>query len=291
MTLVALVLAFAHAVPAFADDIDDLAKELSSSSEKARLSATVTLARLDDKRALKPLVVALRDPSPRVRAIAAAGLGKLEHKAAFAALKNASTDDTDATVRSKAREAAIEVAKANDMMDQLPPGDRPAAPKHARTRGFGHSPHAVEQQPDLYVLVKTSSDDSPGRADKATRKANGDIIKAALVDSFRHAPQVTLAAQEAQRWGLDPRAIDLAVTKLEVTDAGGMVEIAVELRLAISDQTGKMLSFVSGGAKVQVPAARFNARYLPTMRRDALEGAMRGLFDKLLDHLRQTTQS
>lgn len=293
IALVGLVLALVlHARPAFADDVDDLAKAMSSSSEKTRLSAAVSLARLEDRRALKPLVVALHDPSSKVRAVAAAGLGKLKHKASFAALKNASQDDTDATVRSTAREAAIAVAKANDMTDALPPSqtEQPVATK-PHTRGFGHSPHAVEARPDLYVLVKSSSNDSPGATDKDTRKSDAEIVKQALIDSFKAAPQVTLAAGDAQRWGLDPRAIDLSVTKLDVTRDGGLVEIDAELRLAISDESGKMLSFVSGGAKVQVPAGKFNPRFLPSFRKQALEGAMQGLFDKLLDHLRQTTQS
>jgi hypothetical protein len=296
LALVALVFALVlHAAPALADDVDDLAKTMSSSSEKARISAVASLARLEDKRALKPLVAALRDPSTKVRAIACVGLGKLKHKASFAALKNTASDDTDDTVRDKAREAMIAVAKANDMMDSLPPDVQPAPvatmSKAKHTKGFGHNAHAVEPRPDLYVLVKSSSDDSPGKADKFTRKSNGDIVKQALLDSFKTAPQVTLTAADAQRWGLDPRAIDLSVTHLDVSDTDGMVEIDAELRLAISDESGKMLSFVSGGAKVQVPTAKFNARYLPQFRKQALEGAMQGLFDKLLDHLRQTTQS
>jgi hypothetical protein len=293
IALVGLVLALVvYARPALADDIDQLAKTMSSSSEKARLSAVASLARLEDKRALKPLVAALKDPSAKVRAVAAVGLGKLKHKASFAALKNASTDDTDETVRDTARQAAIAVAQANDMMDALPPDEKPVVAKQARhTKGFGHSPHAVESRPDLYVLVKSSSDDSAGGADKLTRKAHADIVKQALLDSFKNAPQVTLASADAQRWGLDPRELDVSVTKIDVTNVDGVVEIDAELRLAISDESGKMLSFVSGGAKVQVPAAKFNARFLPSFRKQALEGALNGLFDKLLDHLRQTTQS
>ena len=47
-----------------------------------------------------------------------------------------------------------------------------------------------------------------------------------------------------------------------------------------------MLSFLSGGAKVQVPKRTFDAKYLPNLRKEALENAMRGMFDKLLAHLR-----
>jgi HEAT repeat protein len=282
-----------HAAPAHADQVDDLAKMLSSSSEKARLSAAVALARLADKRTLRPLVAALHDPSPKVRMVAAAGLGKLKHRASLPALKNAATDDTDATVRAQCRDAAIEVAKANDMPDELPADAQPVAekPQARHTKGFGRSPHAVEDRADLYVVIKSSSDDSPGRADKATRKIHADYLKQGLLDSFKSAPQVTMVAADAQRWGLDPRTIDISVTKMDVTSADGFVEVDAELRLAICDDTGKMLSFVSGGAKVQIPSAKFNARFLSNFRKEALDGAMHGLFDKLLDHLRQTTQS
>ena len=64
------------------------------------------------------------------------------------------------------------------------------------------------------------------------------------------------------------------------------MEIEAELRLAISDDKGKMLSFLSGGAKIQVPKRTFDAKYLPNLRKEALENAMRGMFDKLLKHLR-----
>jgi HEAT repeats len=276
-----------YAAPASADRIDDLTKMLSSSNQKTRMSATVSLARLGDKRTLKPLVIALHDPSSEIRALAATALGHLKHKAALPALKNAATDDPDPTVKTKARAAAIAVARANRIPDELPKAE--ARTRH--TSGFGHSPHAVEGQPDLYVMIKSSSDDSPGRADKTMRKAHAEIVKQALLDSFKAAPQVTMVASEAQRWGLDPRTIDLSVVKMDVQTAGGYVEIAAELRLAISDDKGKMLSFLSGGAKVQIPTSKFNARYLANFRKEALEGAMRGMFDKLLLHLRKTSQS
>ena len=285
MALVVLVLAR----PVHADDdrIGQLTTMLASSSDKTRMSAVVALARLGDKRTLKPLVTAMHDPNPQVRAIAATALGHLGHKAALPTLRNAANDDTDAGVRAKAREATIAVAKANNLPDELPKAAEPErSARHGS--GFGHSPHAVTDQPDLYVLVKTSSDDSPGKADKMTRKTNAEIVRTTLVDSFKAAPQVTMTAGDAQRWGLDPRHLDVSVVKLEMTQPNGYIEIEAELRLAISDDTGRMLSFLSGGAKVSVPLAKFNPKFLPDLRKEALESAMRGMFDKLLAHLRET---
>jgi hypothetical protein len=147
----------------------------------------------------------------------------------------------------------------------------------------------VTDRPDLYVTVKGANDDSPGVTDKATRKVNADILKTSLQTSLAHAPQVTMTPDDAARWGLDARTVDISVVKLELTQDGGYMVMAADLRLAISDNTGKMLSFLSGGAKVQIPRSKYSPKMLPSMRKDALEGAMQGMFDKLLAHLRQIT--
>jgi hypothetical protein len=293
MRWLVVLLLVANVAPARAGDrIDELTTQLSSSSEKTRLTAVVSLARLDDKRALKPLVTALHDPSAPVRALAASALGHLGHKASLPSLRNAATDDTDETVREKAREAAVRVAKVNNLPDELPPTPKEAQVQARRTSGFGRSPHAVEDRPDLYVVIKSSNDDSPGsKGDKVVRKANGEVLKTALENELKAAPQVTMTDTEAKRWGLEARHIDVSVVKLDVDTSGSYVEISADLRLAISDDTGKMLSFLSGGAKVQVPRSKYKPQFLPDFRKEALEGAMKGMFDKLLAHLRETSQS
>ena len=277
VALAVMTVVLLHDRPAYAEDqIAQLSKQLeTSSSDKERISAVVALARLRDRRTMKPLVAALHDPSSQVRALAATALGELGHKAALPSLRHCADDDTDDNVRHLARTAAMAVAKANHLPSELKP-PRP---------GFGHDAHAVEH-PDLCVTIRSSSDDSPGGNDKKTRDGHAAIVKQVLADSFKNTPQVTTVLSEAERWGLDPRHIDLSVVKMDVTDAKGMIEVDAELRLAISDDKGRMLSFLSGGAKVSVPKAKFDLRYLPNLRKEALENAMRGMFDKLLVHLR-----
>ena len=284
-----------YPVDAVADTrVNELTKTLTtSSSDKARISAVAALARLNDRSTMKPLVGALTDPSPRVRALAAAALGRLGHKSALPALK-AAADDSDPTVAERAKEAAIAVAKANNLTDPWPAAVAVAAPqarKYGGRAGFGRQGHAVDNHPDLFVTINTSADDSPGKADKAARKVHSEILKQTLSASFKALPMVTTALADAQRWGLDPRHLDLSVTKLDVGQSGQYIEIEAQLRLAISDDKGKMLSFVSGGAKVQVPKRTFNAKYLPSLRKEAIENAMRGMFDKLLMQLRDKSQS
>src|SRR5688572_15313863 len=99
------------------DRVAQLTKMLStSSSDKARLSAVAALARLGDHRAVKPLIKALGDPNPQVRALAATTLGRMGAKAALPAL-TAGGDDPDETVREKMRSAASAVARANNAPD------------------------------------------------------------------------------------------------------------------------------------------------------------------------------
>ena len=52
-----------------------------------------------------------------------------------------------------------------------------------------------------------------------------------------------------------------------------------------------MKSFLTNGAKVQIPRRTFDPRYLPQLRREALENAVRGLFGKLIDQLRTSLTS
>jgi hypothetical protein len=275
------------------DHVAMLTRMLASSSPKTRLSAVLALAKLGDHAAQKPLVTALGDSNVRVRAVAATALGRLGCEAALPRLRVLASTDTDDDVRRAASNAAMKIASARHLS-----GDRTARPDadaEAQARrtmmpsaapGVGRAPQAAEPHADLYLLVSSSADDSPGTADKTARKAHAEIVKRVLVEQLKTEASVTSIAGDAQRWGLDARHIDLSVTKLDVVTAGSYIEIEAELRLAVSDDNGKMLSFLSGGAKVQVPSQKFDAKYLPSLRKEALENAMRGMFEKLLAHLR-----
>jgi len=219
--------------------------------------------------------------------VAATALGRLGCDAALATLRVLASDDADGDVRRAAANAAMKIARSG-----RPPAAKPDADLEARRAAPGASrpglayPHAAEPHPDLYVLINASSDDSPGAADKAMRRMHAAIVKRVLVEQCKTETSVTSIAADAQRWGLDARHVDLSITRLAATRTGGTIEVDAQLRLTISDDSGKMLAFLSGGARVEVPTQKFDPRYLPTLRKEALEDAMRGMFDKLLAHLR-----
>ncbi len=264
-----------------------------SSSEKSRLGAVIALARLGERGTMKPLVGALRDPSSKVRAAAAAALGRLGHKSALPALREA-INDSDELVRKQATKAVAAVSQANGLaVDDAMPSNEAAAPATASSAkaGFGHAPRALPGRPELYVLINTSTDDSSQRLDEKTRKGHGEIVRNAMAAALKTSPAISANNADLEKYGLTTRHLDLSVVKLEVKSVGAYMEIEAQLRLAISDKTGNMLSFVSGGAKVSVPKRTFELKQVPDLRREALEGAVKGLFDKLLDHLRRSARS
>ena len=285
--IVALAFALSSA-PAHAEErVAALTRMLKSSSDKTRLAAVLALAKLGEHAVQKPLVAALRDPSVRVRAVAATALGRLDCDAALPALRALAAEDEDDDVRKAASNAALKIAKASHQRDERTASiDAEARRAIGRpARAHGDEPHA-----ELYLLINSSTDDAPGRADKVARRTHAEIVKRTLVEQCKGEASITSVAADAQRWGLAARHIDLSVTKLDATQVGAYIEVNAQLRLAISDDSGKMSSFLSGGAKVQVPSAKFDARYLPSLQKEALENAMRGMFAKLLAHLRDGSQ-
>jgi len=278
----------ASTAPVHADEIDDRVADLStqlqpSKTEKERIAAVTALGRLGDRKTMKALVGALRDKSATVRAVAAMSLGKLGHRAALPALREA-CNDGDALVKKRAKDAVDTISEANEIEP-----DYGATSIGSTTRpGFGSNPRALAPRPELYVVVKAASDDSPKtvKYDKKARKSHADIAKLAMAAALHDVPTVTSAGKDAARFGLDCRNIDVMITNLETRTAGSYIEVEASLRLAISDDRGKMLSFMTGGAKVQVRKSSFDTAYLPELRREAIENAVKGLFDKLIAHLR-----
>jgi hypothetical protein len=274
--------------PAFADEEARIA-ELSATmderhSERERIAAVTALARLSSKSTLRPLVAALADKSAIVRGIAAAGLGKLGHRAALPALRNLSANDGDELVRKRATEAVAAVCAAN--------GIEPAATVGAaKGAGFGNKPRAVAPRPEIYMVVKSARDDSPGTHDKKARAYHADVMRATMFSEASSDASLTSVATDARKYGLDLRNVDVSCVSLETRQSGSYIEIEAQLRLAISDDRGKMLSFLSGGAKVQIPKKTYDARFLPQLRKEALENAVRGLFGNLVDHLRRSAGS
>ncbi len=258
---------------ASADRITTLSKTLRTSKHhKARIAAAVSLGRVRDRRALRPLVIALRDRNKTVRVIAATALGHLGEPAALAALRRASRD-ADGLVRKRAMESIARIRNRRALRDN-------GYLKRKRKRRLSH-------RPELFVVVKSTHDESSGRLSKRVRKRRAKRMRYLMLKQLARTPEITLNESKAQRFGISPHAIDVSITSFRKRRRGRFIEIECKLRVAVSNKRGKMTSVLSGGAKVQVPTRTFKRRYLPQLRLEALENAVKGVHQDLLRHLRR----
>jgi hypothetical protein len=259
------------------DRLADLANTLATGrTEKERISAAVQLGKLRDARALRPLVVGLSDKSNVVRAVAAGALGFLGDPAALPALRRTS-DDPDRTVRRRANEAIAQLRQS------------PGSPARRNDRLANYQIAAREAPrmaaPSLFVVMKSTTDKSAGRNDPGTRKLRAGRLKSLLLKELGGNQQVTLERNTAEDLGIEPYSLDVTITRLGRGESGPYIEIECELRVAISNRRGKMISFLTGGAKVQVPKRTFRGEYEGQLRMEALENAVKSVHQDLITYL------
>ena len=285
----ALALVLAPAA-AHADRVGDLSRTLvSGKTEKARISAAVSLARLKDARSLKPFVRALSDHSNVVRALAATALGFLGDPAALPALHRASRDD-DMTVRRRAQDAIAQIRRN--------PGTavaaRTLAPMPARGAGnmanYAIAPREERPGQQVFVVLKSTQDKSMGSTPSKVRQLRATQMRSLMLDHLRRDQSVTLMSAPSDG-AIDPYSMDVTIMKLERFERGAFVEVECEIRVAISDRRGKMLSFLTGGAKVQVPRSSFRMQYEAQLKREALENAVKSVHGDVIKYLRHQRPS
>ncbi|HUS64734.1 MAG TPA: HEAT repeat domain-containing protein [Kofleriaceae bacterium] len=278
----------AGAGTARAEKVHDLSQLLAhSKSEKERIAAAVSLGRLRDDRALKPLVRALSDESNVVRALAATALGYLDQPAALPALQRASRDP-DMTVRRSATEAIATIRRSASATGGAVASAPVQAARYDKLANYAIAPHEPARTPQVYVMVKSAQDKSLGSAPVKARQLQANAMRSMMVDELKRDQQVTLmqGTAAAAQTGLEPYSIDVTITRLERMERGAHVEIECEIRVAVSDERGKMLSFLTGGAKVQVPKRTFRNAYEPQLKREALENAVKSVRQDLVAYLR-----
>jgi hypothetical protein len=79
--------------------------------------------------------------------------------------------------------------------------------------------------------------------------------------------------------------VDATVVSLTVQPKGKLMIVSAQVRLAISDDNGRILSVLVGGAKVEAPRA--DRGRLGHLRDEAVSAAAEGMFDKLKTSLSQ----
>jgi hypothetical protein len=300
IALIAALISFgaASTPSAHADQVTDLSRTLLSSKQhKERIGAALTLGRLEDKRAISALVKALDDEHHNVRALAAVALGRIGDPSVLPALEKASKDQEE-VVRRRAREA-IEAIQKKARQGAVPgPAAQGALPPGPSTRGykvsagkgdpgFGRTPRKVVR-PEVYVSLQSAADNSTERASSQARSERAEQMKKLLSQELEATPEVTTDLRVARKLRIAEFNLDASITRFTRRVQGSFVEIECEIHVAISDARGKILSFMTGGAKVQVPRRSFKKQYLERLHLEALENAVKGVHQDLLAHLRRS---
>jgi hypothetical protein len=141
---------------------------------------------------------------------------------------------------------------------------------------IGASAHPIAAAPGtLAVMIASSMDTSPGVLDAHARTEHCAIVRRALGEVLRR------AGAEVRRTAGGARRLDVAVVAWRVTAAATQTDVAVEIRVVVSDERGRMRAIVTGRAKVSAPGSAPIAE----LREQAIAEAIRGIAPTLQTQL------
>lgn len=243
----------------------ELASALATArDERTRLVAAVALGKMGGPRAAAALTGALRDPSARVRGVAATALGHMaadvgpSTRAALGALSR----DPVLDVRERARVALAALDGPVQASAPITPASGFVVPKEApRRSGNGATG----------VVVRAGSS---GRA----RPSHGLTLVRALRAELARQPGIVLDAPAADR----AFVIDGVITRLDRVMGRPWVEVTAEVKLTVSTGDGRIVGMVSGRATVQTPRSHYRPTMDASLETDALENAVRGANQNVL---------
>jgi hypothetical protein len=257
-----------------ADRIDDLSNTLENDpTDKARIAAAISLGRLADSRAVPSLMVALsHDKSAVVRGVAASALGHIGDPRAATVLEKALTDENEG-VRTRARDA-LAIVRERVARDSGGAVQRDKVQPHEAPRVIDDSP----DPPRMYIVVQTASNKT-GAGGKALSGKMRDIMVATLSRSS----DVTLDATTGKN--LKQFAVDGSITELKRSESGKLTEIYCEVKITVSNERGRMVGIVTGTATLQLTSAAFKKSVEKDLQVQALENAVQGAHQNLMDYL------
>lgn len=221
-----------------ADNVDVLLGELESGRDyKVRLAAALSLAKLDDPRAIPAFIAALDDSDKAVRAAAVVGLGKVV---------DASTPEA---TRKQAIEALDRVAKGdpNDTATRQAKKVRDALAKLA--------PAAAIVTGGMYIdLTPMSAKIPDGEAMRVLMRATVEKglrrLDPAIMLTWpggKSPTQKDLDRSKVRGYHVDGNILDLTVTP-----KGSQTLVTCKISMLIATYPGKSIfGFLEGGAKVQ----------------------------------------
>jgi hypothetical protein len=213
VALICMSLSMAHA-----DSVASLSKRLAKSkSDKVRISAVLSLAKSNDKRAVRAMARALsNDRSSAIRRIAAGSLGQklkmgLDRKTrdiVVATLKSSAANDRDSKVRDSAKVALVKAGMS---------GER------KRRRGAG-----------VLVAVSSPKKTTSPKSVSIMQKTIKKVIKAKAPSYVRTAPGTGMpSSAQLKRSGVASFSVEPNVSKIKLTRRGSQVVVRCEVRVRL----------------------------------------------------------
>jgi hypothetical protein len=123
------------------------------------------------------------------------------------------------------------------------------------------------------ITIKSASDASPGVLDARTRMRHGQIARRALLDVLRR------SGADVRHAGMPLRQLDISIVAWRIAPVRQGIDVSTELRVVICDERGKILSIVTGRARVSAPDRKAP---LVELREQALAEAVGGMTRSLL---------
>jgi hypothetical protein len=241
--------------------IDDVEHSLLyDPSYKVRVDAALVLGRLRQERSVAPLITALKDSQPAVRASAVRALGFIPTPGSRQAVMS-SLHDPAPVVRHMARYALRQLGPtADDDVTPLPPGEPGIRRRTVSKPSFDVKPVADPQH----------------KAGPALRSHMRDF----LLDQLRPFGDVAFREHPATY------AIDGVIKTLTVDMDGPAVEVKCAVQLVVSRQPGGgVFLTTSGEATVMKPRRQWRPQLRASLELTALEAAVRGASEDLVAQL------
>lgn len=245
VTIAILAVVTLDAVPARADNVDQLVRQLErDGSDKVRLSAALNLTKLGDPRAILALTKALgNDGDKNVRGAAAVGLGKLV------------TDTTKSSIKNLAI-AALKRAAASDESELVQAQAEKALKAIGVTGGGGASPPPTSGGA-IYVNI--------GPMSSKTGDSSADAKLKALMVKTATKTMAKVASDMAIAWpgGAPTRAqleakrtvgfyVDGTLNELKVKESGSTTTVSCRINMLLASYPDKSIfGLLNGGASVQ----------------------------------------
>ena len=246
------------ALPLAAQDRTQLVRILESDLDfRVRIQAAFALGNTRDASALDPLVRALADPNPAVRAAAATGLARLGNPRALTALRNLSRDPS-AAVRVQAERAIRQISGEGSTAPTAIPAPPPGAIGGAGGMypRFAIAPAAasVSWGSVRYVVFLGSLENRSGyqgaQLTLALRREVNTTLRAirslAVLDDPAHVPEGH--AREITRRRLPKLRLDGALSRVNRRAVSRQLSIRCEVSFMLLDEPERVMRGVLNGA-------------------------------------------